>query len=78
MRSWGETRRAIDYFEQDLSISREIGNRRGEGIALSNLGKAYADLGETRRAVALAEQALKIFEQIEDPNAEMVRRALAD
>jgi len=28
-------------------IAREIGDRRGEGIYLSNLGLAYADQGET-------------------------------
>src|SRR6185436_6216877 len=44
----GETRRAIEFHEQDLAIAREIGDRRGEGRTLGNLGVAYADLGETR------------------------------
>ena len=30
--------------EQDLTIAREIGDRRGEGNALGNLGNAYTDL----------------------------------
>ena len=38
------------------SLHREIGDRRGEGNALGNLGIAYADLGETRRAIQFYEQ----------------------
>ena len=34
----GEVRRAIEYYEQALVISREIGDRRGEGNDLGNLG----------------------------------------
>ena len=34
-------------------------------------------LGERARAIELAAAALVIYEQIEDPNAEQVRRALA-
>jgi hypothetical protein len=30
---------------------REIGDRRGEGNALGNLGIAYADLGDARKAI---------------------------
>jgi tetratricopeptide (TPR) repeat protein len=40
-------RRAIEYYKRALAIAREIGDRRGEGIYLSNLGLAYADQGET-------------------------------
>ncbi len=38
---------------------------------------AYDQLGERDRAIPLAEAALQIYEQIEDPNAEKVRRKLA-
>ena len=34
----GEPRKAIEYYEQALKISREIGDRRGEGNHLGNLG----------------------------------------
>ena len=36
---------------------REIGDRRGEGAALGNLGLAYADLGQVERAIDFYEQA---------------------
>src|SRR5208282_472567 len=32
----GETRRAIEFYEQRLAIAREIGDRRGEGSVLGN------------------------------------------
>jgi tetratricopeptide (TPR) repeat protein len=45
-------RKAIDYYEQRLPISRAIGDRRGEGCVLSNLGVAYKNLGEYEKARA--------------------------
>src|SRR5262249_38356585 len=56
----GETRRAIDFYEQHLQIARKTGDRKGEGQVLSDLGIAYADLGETRRAIEFFEQQLQI------------------
>ena len=63
-------RRAIEYYEQALVISREIGDRRGEGNDLGNLGMAYADLGEVRRAIEYYEQALVISREIGDRRGE--------
>jgi len=66
----GETRRAVEFHEQDLIIARDIGDRRGEGNALGSLGLAYADLGETRRAVEFHEQDLIIARDIGDRRGE--------
>ncbi len=66
----GEPRCAIDHFEQDLVIMREIGYRRGEGSALGNLGIAYKDLGEPRRAIELYERQLAIVREIGDRRGE--------
>jgi tetratricopeptide (TPR) repeat protein len=66
----GETHRAIDYYEQQLTIVSEIGNRRGESNALGNLGNAYRDLGETRRAIEHYEQVLLIAREIGDRRSE--------
>ena len=74
----GEARKAIEYYDQHLEIAREIGDRRGEGNALDNLGSIYAALGEVRQAIKLMEAALKIFEQIESPDIESPRKILAE
>jgi tetratricopeptide (TPR) repeat protein len=62
----GETRRAIELYDQRLVIAREIGDRRGEGSALGDLGNAYAALGEPRRAIEYHEQHLAIAREIGD------------
>ncbi len=53
-----------------MKISREIGNRRGEGNHLGNLGLAYSDLGEPREAIKYYEQVLKISREIGDRRGE--------
>ncbi len=60
----GEPRRAIETYEQRLTIARDIGDRRGEGNVLGNLGNAYWTLGEPRRALKFHEQALIIDREI--------------
>ena len=72
-RALGETRRAIEYYEQALTVAREIGDRRGEGADLANMGLLAKEQGDLARARQLWEQALKIYEAIEDPNAKRVR-----
>jgi len=48
-------------------ISREIGDRRNEGIWLGNLGLAYSDLGEVEKAIEYYKDALTIGREIKDP-----------
>ena len=62
----GEMRRAIEYYEQALTISREFGDRRDEGNHLISLGIAYAALGEVRRAIEYYKKALAISRVIGD------------
>ncbi len=74
----GETRRAIEYYEQRLEIAREIGDRRAEGNALFNSAEALYKMGERREAVERMETAAKIYEEIESPHAEQARSILAE
>ena len=69
-------RKAIEYYEQQLMITRAIGDRRGEGNALFNTSLALDGLGKQAEAAMLAADALAIYEQIESPVAEQVQRKL--
>ncbi|MGD9216231.1 MAG: tetratricopeptide repeat protein, partial [Desulfobacteraceae bacterium] len=66
------------HYNQALAISREIGDRLGEGSALGNLGIAYDSLGQYDKAIEHYNQSLLIFEKIKSPNAEKVRKMLAE
>lgn len=52
----GNSERAIEYYQQALQFTRKIGDRWGEGAALSNLGIAYSRLGQYKRAINLYQQ----------------------
>jgi tetratricopeptide (TPR) repeat protein len=58
--------RAVRYYERALRIAREIGDRRGEGSHLGNLGNAWRCLGELSQAIDLLEQALSTIRDIGD------------
>jgi tetratricopeptide (TPR) repeat protein len=62
----GDVRRAIEYYEQALTVAREIRDRGNEEVWLGGLGLAYADLGKVRRAIEYYEQALEIDREIGD------------
>ena len=66
----GEPRRAIECYQQALTIAREIGDRRGEGNALDSLGLAYGTLGETHRAIEFFHQHLAVAREIGDRRGE--------
>ena len=66
----GEPRYAIEFYEQHLAITREIGDRHAEGWVMDCLGRAYAGLGEFRRAIEFYEQALAIIREIDDRRGE--------
>jgi hypothetical protein len=66
----------LELYEQQLLITREIGDRRGEGNALNNLGNAHEILGDIPQAILLTTQALAIYEAIESPSANQARAKL--
>ncbi|MBK8615932.1 MAG: tetratricopeptide repeat protein [Anaerolineales bacterium] len=74
---WGGAK-AIEFYEQRIKIAREIGDRRGEGNALANLGLSHKELGEIDKARKVWQEALEIFRAIESPHVASVEKWLAD
>ena len=72
----GEVPKAVEYHEQALKISREIGDLLGEVIWLFNVIQSLDRLGQRAKAIELAKSAFEIFKQIESPYAEQVRLQL--
>jgi tetratricopeptide (TPR) repeat protein len=60
----------IHWLDAAVSSAREIGDRRGEGNALGNLGNAYHLLGETHKAIEFYEQIIVIHRENGDRRGE--------
>ncbi len=70
--SISEYKSAVAYCEQALSIAKEIGDKKGEGISFSHLGSIYYILGNYHKAIEIYEQSLSIAREIGDKKAEGV------
>ncbi|AKB43704.1 tetratricopeptide repeat protein [Methanosarcina vacuolata] len=66
----GELKKAIEYSEQALKISRETNDRHNEGAWLGYMGLAYMDLGEPRKAIEYYKDALEISRKMGDKRRE--------
>ena len=63
-------REALQSLEQALVIYQEIGNRQGEGTALTGIGLMYDNLGEYEQALDYYQQSLAIVQEIGDHSSE--------
>lgn len=68
----GDSHKAIAFYEQALSIHRDVGDTEGEGVVLGNLGSTYNSLGETEKAIIFHEQARVISQKIGDQQGEAI------
>ncbi|CAN9500987.1 unnamed protein product [Ophioblennius macclurei] len=66
-------RKAVQYYEANLCLVKERGDRAAEGHAYGKLGHTYHLLGDFKSAVAAHEKRLLIAEEFGDKSAE--RRA---
>ena len=62
----GEKRKALDYFEQFVTLLHEMGERLKESTTLGNMCVVHNDLGEFKQAFELCSQALEIKREIKD------------
>jgi tetratricopeptide (TPR) repeat protein len=69
----GSYKKAIKYHKKALVISKEIGDRRGEGNHLGNLGNAYLNLRQAKKAIKYYQKALVIAREIGDRQGEGAR-----
>ncbi|XP_068261902.1 G-protein-signaling modulator 2 isoform X2 [Nyctibius grandis] len=68
--------KAANYYEENLTIVTELGDRAAQGRAFGNLGNTHYLLGNFRRAVLAHEQRLLIAKEFGDRSAE--RRAYSN
>ncbi|MCX5933628.1 MAG: CHAT domain-containing protein, partial [Pseudanabaena sp. LacPavin_0818_WC45_MAG_42_6] len=66
---------AIPYYEQALTVAKELKNPRLEGAAVGGLGLAYVFLGEYDKALSLQEQSWQLAKQIGDRRLEAMTLA---
>nr|MBA3871240.1 tetratricopeptide repeat protein [Anaerolineae bacterium] len=66
----GEKQKALNYYEQALSLFRTMEDHGGEATALSNIGTVWKDLGEKQKALEYYEQALPLFHAIRNSGGE--------
>ena len=62
--SLGDFQKAIEYYERDLKISKEVGDSAGEGREYGNLGNAFRNLGDFQKAIEYYKKSLITFNQI--------------
>jgi tetratricopeptide (TPR) repeat protein len=73
----GELEEARRLYGESLEIEKKLGNQEGIAISLWQFGIFAAQEGNRAEGVRLLREALSIFERLKSPNAEMVRRKLA-
>ncbi|XP_066295770.1 tetratricopeptide repeat protein 28-like [Branchiostoma lanceolatum] len=56
-------RTAIQYYEQQLALARQLGDRYEEGVAYNRLGLAYGKAGEYEEALELHRKYLNISQE---------------
>ena len=61
---------AIGFYEQSLAVAGKLGDRRGAGLALGNLGAAWYALGDAKKAVGYFGEDLAISRELGDLRGE--------
>jgi len=61
---------ALEYYNQALPISREVGDRSGEATTLNNIGLVYRSIGQPQQALEYYNQALPISREVGDRSGE--------
>ncbi len=65
-------RKAIERYGEALRLMREVNDRRGEAMTLTNLGTVYNLLAEPQKALEQLDQAVKVWRAIGDRHLEAI------
>ncbi|OLP20419.1 hypothetical protein BST81_00840 [Leptolyngbya sp. 'hensonii'] len=68
----GQIQKALQTFQQELQLRRDVGDRSGEGTALNNIGEVLLTLGQFQTALESYRQALDIARELRDRPRERV------
>ena len=66
----GEKEKALDYYNQALLITQEVGDESGEATILNNIGVVYRTLDDNEKALDYYNQALLITQEVGDKSGE--------
>jgi CHAT domain-containing protein/tetratricopeptide (TPR) repeat protein len=66
----GETQKAIDYYNQAVTIKLEVGDRLAAGRTLSNIGSIHTRMGEVQKALDAFDQSLSLIRAVGDSRTE--------
>jgi tetratricopeptide (TPR) repeat protein len=66
----GQPSLALQFYEQALPISREVGNRDSEATVLTSLGSVYQAIGQPNHTLQFYEQVLPIMRETENRSGE--------
>ncbi|MBE8968642.1 CHAT domain-containing protein [Nostocales cyanobacterium LEGE 12452] len=62
----GEKQKALSYYNQCLSLYRQVGDKKAEAISLNNIGSVYYFLGENQKAISYYNQSLLLHRLIKN------------
>jgi len=65
-------RKAVERYAEALRLMREVGDKRGEAMTLTNIGTIYNLLGEPQKALEPLNQALTIWQALGDRHLEAI------
>jgi CHAT domain-containing protein/tetratricopeptide (TPR) repeat protein len=68
----GQKQKALEFYQEALSIWKEVGDRAGEAATLNNIGGVYSALGQKQKALEFYQEALTIFQAVGDRAGEAV------
>jgi DNA-binding SARP family transcriptional activator len=72
----GDHQSAIACYERSLELTRRLCDRFNEADTLNTLGDTYESAGDVAGAHRIWDRALRIFQEIQHPDAELIRAKL--